>query len=106
MPDGRVQRWDELSLERVTEMVARKVVVGDGLTMVQVYLKRGAHAPLHRHVDEQMVYVLQGALRCEVGGRELTVREGEVLQVPSGVRHQAEALDDTFLVVVFSEGRG
>ena len=100
---GRVERWDEIPLEKVTEMVSRKVFVGDQQVMVQVYLMRGAHVPLHRHQSEQMIYVLQGALRCAVGGREVTVREGDVLHVPSGVRHQAEALEDTFQIVVFGE---
>lgn len=104
MADVRVHRWDELPLEKVTEMVSRKVIVGDRQTMVQVYLKRGAHVPLHRHDGEQMVYVLQGALRLAVGGREVTVSEGEVLHVPSGVSHQAEALKDTFQIAVLLEG--
>jgi quercetin dioxygenase-like cupin family protein len=102
--DVRVHRWDELPLEKVTEMVSRKVVTGDRQTMVQVYLKRGAHVPLHRHDSEQMVYVLQGAMRWAVGGRSMTVSEGEVLHVPSGVSHQAEALDDTFQIAVLSDG--
>ena len=103
MADTRVHRWDELPLEKVTEMVSRKVVTGDQQTMVQVYLKRGAHVPLHSHTGEQMVYVLQGVVRWAVGGREMLVREGEVLHVPSRVSHQAEALDDTFQIAVLSE---
>jgi quercetin dioxygenase-like cupin family protein len=47
-----------------------------------------------------MIYVLQGALRTLVDGEELTVREGEVLQVAAGAPHQAEALDDTFVLDV------
>ena len=47
-----------------------------------------------------MVYVLQGALRAVVDGREITVREGEVLHVPPHVPHQSEALDDTFVIDV------
>jgi len=30
------------------------------------------------------------------------VREGEVLRIPTGVAHQVEALDDTFVLGVFS----
>ena len=97
-----VQRWDELPLEQVTAMASRKVVRGRQQTMVQLYLKRGAHVPLHRHAGELLVYVLQGALRCMVAGREQIVREGEVLQVPAGMSHQAEALDDTFQLVVIA----
>ena len=102
---GRVERWDEIPLERVTEMVSRKVFVGDRQVMVQVHLLCGAHVPLHRHESEQMIYVLQGALRCVVGGQAVAVEAGDVLHVPSGVRHQAEALEDTFQMVVFGERR-
>ena len=95
-------RWDELPLDKVTEMVARKAIVGAQQTLVQSYLKAGAIVPLHRHQDEQMIYVLQGALKMLVGGEAATVREGEVLLVPPGVPHQAEALDDTFVMTVGS----
>ncbi len=101
--DTRIYRWDELPFEKVTEMVSRKVVTGNRQTMVQVYLKRGAHVPLHSHDSEQMVYVLQGIVKWVVGGREMLVREGEVLYVPSCVRHQAEALEDTFQLAVLSD---
>jgi quercetin dioxygenase-like cupin family protein len=47
--------------------------------------------------------VLQGALRALVDGEEITVREGEVLHVPAQVPHQAEALDDTFVLDVRCE---
>ena len=70
--------------------------------MAQIYLKRGALVPQHAHESEQMTYVLQGSLRVLVGGEEVIVREGEVLHIPSGMPHQAEALEDTFELDVFS----
>jgi quercetin dioxygenase-like cupin family protein len=69
---------------------------------VQTYVKRGCLVPLHAHDSEQMTYVLQGALRFVVAGEEITVREGEVLHIPPGVEHQAEALEDTFELDLFS----
>ncbi len=98
----RLHRWDEIALEKVTEMVSRKIVTGEREMMAQVYLKRGCLVPLHSHPSEQMTYVLQGALRFVVAGEEITVREGEVLHIPSAVQHQAEALEDTFELDVFS----
>ncbi len=102
---ARLNRWDEIALEKITEMVSRKIVRGDRMTLAHVYLKRGAMVPMHRHDSEQMTYVLQGALRADVDGVEFTVREGEVLHVPPGVPHQAEALDDTLELDVFSPSR-
>jgi quercetin dioxygenase-like cupin family protein len=102
----RLFRWDEIALEKITEMISQKIVAGDREMLAQIYLKRGALVPMHAHDSEQMTYVLQGSLRFLVGGEEIIVREGEVLHIPSGVPHQAEALDDTFELDVFSPIRG
>ena len=95
-------RWDEIALEKITEMISRKVVRGVHEMVTQVYLKRGALVPLHAHDEEQMTYVLQGALQFMVGGEDIRVEEGELLHIPGGVAHQAVALDDTFVLGVFS----
>ena len=68
----------------------------------RIYLKRGALVPMHAHESEQMTYILQGALRFLIEGEEITVREGEVLHIPSRVPHQSEALEDTLELDVFS----
>ncbi len=102
---ARLHRWDEIALEKVTEMISRKVVAGDRLTMAHVYLKRGALVPMHVHESEQMTYVLQGVLHIRVADEEVTVREGEVVHIPSGLPHQAEALDDTLELDLFSPPR-
>ena len=99
---ARLQRWDELALEKVTEMISRKVVTGEREMLAQIYLKKGCVVPMHSHESEQITYVLQGALRFLIDGEQITVREGEVLLIPSWVEHQAEALDDTFELDVFS----
>lgn len=101
-PPVSLYRWDEIALDKVTEMISRKIVTGAREMLAQVYLKKGALVPMHAHESEQMTYVLQGALKFLIGGEEITVREGEVLHIPSGVEHQAEALDDTFELDVYS----
>ena len=102
---ARLHRWDEIALEKITEMISRKVVAGDRLLLAHVYLKRGALVPIHRHDSEQVTYVLEGSLRVHVNDEEVTVREGEVLHIPGGTPHQAEALDDTLELDVFSPPR-
>jgi quercetin dioxygenase-like cupin family protein len=102
---ARVHRWDEIALDKITEMVSQKIVAGEREMLAQIYLKRGALVPMHAHESEQMTYILQGALKFLVGGEEITVREGEVLHIPSWTPHQAEALEDTFELDVFSPVR-
>jgi unsaturated pyranuronate lyase len=104
-PRISLHRWDEIALEKVTEMISRKIVSGEREMLAQIYLKRGALVPIHAHDSEQMTYILQGSLRFLVDGEEIIVREGEVLHIPSHLAHQAEALEDTLELDVFSPVR-
>jgi quercetin dioxygenase-like cupin family protein len=102
---AQLHRWDEIALEKITEMISQKIVAGEREMLAQIYLKRGAQVPMHSHESEQMTYVLQGAIRFLVDGEEVIVREGEVLHIPARAPHQAEALEDTFELDVFSPVR-
>ncbi len=101
----RLHRWDEIALDKLTELVSRKIVAGERQMLVQSYLKKGALVPRHAHESEQMTYVLQGSLKFVIANEEFVVEEGEVLHIPSGLEHQAEALEDTFELDVFSPVR-
>lgn len=98
-------RWDELALEKITEMASRKVVAGARQTIAQVWFKKGALVARHMHDSEQVTYVLDGALRCVIDGDEMVLRAGEVMVIPSGVPHQIEVLDDTLVIDTFSPAR-
>jgi len=91
-------RWEDVPLEKVTEMIGKKVIPGAGPPLVQAFLKRGAIVPQHSHAAEQWIYVLQGGLHAMVNGAVSTVREGSVLRIPAGSAHQIEALEDTFVM--------
>ena len=107
-PSTRHLRWEDLPREPVTDQIARKVITGDRMMIAQVFLARGAVVPTHRHENEQITYILEGALHFwigEEGEEEVVVRAGEVLHIPSGVPHRARALEDTLDVDVFSPPR-
>ena len=101
-------RWTDLPEERVTDTISRRLITGDDMMIAHVYLKKGALVPQHSHHNEQLTYILSGALHFWIGadrGREVIVREGEVLHLPSNVPHEARALEDTLDVDVFSPPR-
>ena len=75
-PTVRLHRWDEIALEKVTEMISRKIVTGERLMSAQVYLKQGALRPKHSHESEQMT-TCSRALKFLINGEEITVREGK-----------------------------
>jgi len=97
-------RWDEIPREELNEKLARRLITGDQLMLAQVYLKKGCVVPKHSHMNEQLTYILEGALRFfvgENGEEEIMVRAGEVLHLPGNVPHQAEAVEDTLDVDIF-----
>jgi quercetin dioxygenase-like cupin family protein len=101
-------RWSDLPKEQVTEDLSRRLIVGERMMLAHVYLKKGCVVPRHAHENEQLTYVLEGALRFALGDggdEEIIVRAGEVLAIPSNVPHQAIALEDTLDVDIFSPPR-
>jgi quercetin dioxygenase-like cupin family protein len=101
-------RWDDIPREDLSPMIGRKLITGDRMMLAHVYLKKGAVVPKHSHENEQLTYILEGALRFWIGEdqtEEVLVRAGEVLHIPSNVPHKAEAVEDTLDVDVFSPPR-
>lgn len=106
--DVRLYRWDELPKERLTDKLERRIITGERMMIAHVYLQKGCVVPLHHHENEQLTYVLEGALHFYLGedrGRDMVVRAGEVLHLPSDVPHEAVALEDTLDVDIFCPPR-
>ena len=49
----------------------------------------GASFPRQKHPGEEIIYVTQGTIEYEVGGKLVTVKAGEVLFIPNGTIHAA-----------------
>ena len=99
-------RWEDMPREKVTDMLERRLITGERMMLAHVYLKKGCIVPRHAHENEQISYILEGALRFWLGedeAEELVV--GAVLHIPSNVPHKAIALEDTLDVDVFSPPR-
>jgi quercetin dioxygenase-like cupin family protein len=94
--------WESVPLEVMSDMISRKIVTGDKAMVAQVFLKKDAVVPEHHHESEQITYILEGALKFEIEGKEIVVRKGEVLAIPSNVPHRAVALEDTLDLDIFS----
>ena len=107
-PRVRHFRWDDMPIEPVKEGLGRRLVTGDRMMLAHIYLDKGAVVPLHSHDNEQLTYVLEGALHFWFGedeSEEIVVRAGEVLHIPSWLPHKALALEDTLDVDVFCPPR-
>jgi quercetin dioxygenase-like cupin family protein len=101
-------RWDDMPKERVSDLLQRRLITGERMMLAHVYLDKGCIVPRHSHDNEQLTYILEGALHFwlgEDGEEEVVVRAGEVLVIPPNLPHKAEALEDTLDVDIFSPPR-
>ena len=101
-------RWNDLQAEPLKGGISRKLITSDRMMIAHVYFKKGDDVPQHSHENEQLTYILEGALHFwfgKDGSREITVRAGEVVVIPSNVPHRALALEDTLDVDVFCPPR-
>jgi quercetin dioxygenase-like cupin family protein len=97
--------WHTIPLEDLNPLLQRQFVVGQEIMLARVLLKKGCVVPEHSHHNEQLTYIVEGALKFSIDGREIVVRAGEVLCIPSNMPHSAEALEDTVDLDVFNPPR-
>jgi mannose-6-phosphate isomerase-like protein (cupin superfamily) len=97
--------WHTVPLEELNPLLQRQMVWGQQVMLARVLLKKGCVVPLHSHHNEQLTYIVEGALKFWIDNQEITVRAGEVLCIPSNMPHKAEALEDTVDLDVFTPPR-
>jgi unsaturated pyranuronate lyase len=97
--------WNSVELEQLNPFLQRQFVVGRDIMVARVLMKKGCIVPEHQHINEQVTYILDGALKFWIDGKEIVVHAGEVLTIPSNMPHKAEALADTVDLDVFTPPR-
>jgi quercetin dioxygenase-like cupin family protein len=97
--------WKSVPLEDLNPLLQRQFVVGQEIMLARVLLKKGCIVPEHSHHNEQLTYILDGALKFWIDGKEIVVHAGEVLCIPAHMPHKAEALEDTIDLDVFNPPR-
>jgi len=101
----RKAAWRTVPLEDLNPLFQRQFVVGEDIMVARVLMKKGCIVPLHSHHNEQVSYILEGALKFWVDGKEIVVHAGEVLTIPRNMPHRAEALEDTVDLDIFNPPR-
>jgi quercetin dioxygenase-like cupin family protein len=97
--------WSSIELEDLNPLLQRQFVVGQGVMLARVLLKKGCIVPEHSHHNEQITYILEGALKFWIDGKVIVVNAGEVLIIPPHMPHKAEAVLDTVDLDVFNPPR-
>ncbi|HEX3437869.1 MAG TPA: cupin domain-containing protein [Pseudacidobacterium sp.] len=100
------ERLSEIAVEHLNPLLDRQFVHGEQAMLSRLFLRKGCIVPEHSHHNEQITYILEGALRFRLNGDEVvTVAACEMLVIPPNVKHSAEALEDTVDLDVFAPPR-
>src|ERR1700674_2650890 len=73
--------WSSVEVEALNPLLGRHFVGGQNVMPARVLLQKGCMVPEHSHHNEQITYVLEGALKFGIDGKALVVNSGEVLTI-------------------------
>ena len=97
--------WEGIPAEQLDDRVRRRMIVGQKEMLVRWEFKKGALAALHQHPHEQVVMMVSGRLRLAVGDDETIMGPHDMVVIPPHMPHEAEALEDTVVIDIFSPPR-
>jgi quercetin dioxygenase-like cupin family protein len=98
-------RLADVEQEPMSPLLSRQFVSGAQAMFARIQLKKGCVVPEHTHPNEQIAYIVSGALEFVVAGVPQIVRAGEILVIPGNVPHSATALEDTEDLDLFAPPR-
>ncbi len=100
------KKSDETGYKEVLPGIRMKAVVyGDKTLMTEFILNAGSTLPAHDHIHEQTGYMVSGKMRLSIGEETFDVSPGDSWNIPGGVPHSAEILEDSVAVEVFCPRR-
>lgn len=103
---GRFRKIADIPSVELVPGLGFRPVLGESMLANFVSFAPHTVAPVHTHVEEQLVIVLEGELEFELDGDVRVMRPGDVAVIPPWVPHGARTRDSSCLEVdVFSPPR-
>jgi len=104
--DATTHSWDEMPTDRPMPLISRQRVMGERMMISRVTLEAGFEVPTHRHANEQIAVVVEGefvfVVEEEAGPREIRVRAGECVHLPSNLPHSGRTATGAVILDCFS----
>ncbi len=97
--------WNEMSPEEISVLYTRKMARGENITVARVEIMKWAVTQPHSHDSEEVIIVLKGAWKFSLPEGDVVLRANQMLQIPPGVEHSSEVLEDTVAFDICAPGR-
>jgi quercetin dioxygenase-like cupin family protein len=91
--------------EQVSEKIRRRILSGDHGMLVWWSIEAGVHVEPHNHPNEQIVWMLTGAMEFRLGSDRRVCHKGDILVIPGGMEHEAWFREDTEVIDFFAPPR-
>jgi quercetin dioxygenase-like cupin family protein len=101
-----VKKRDNEGIVAMSEGVQRQTLVyGERMHLLRFVLKSGSRVPSHSHPHEQTGHLLEGRMRLTIEGSMHDLEEGDSWNISGGIPHEAEAMEDSVVIEIFSPVR-
>lgn len=70
-----------------------------------ITIKKGSSLPLHKHINEQITYIVEGELQMTIGEETMILTAGKAFIIQPNVLHNAYALTDCKAIDFFTPVR-
>jgi quercetin dioxygenase-like cupin family protein len=97
-----IRNADPVSQTPEPGMIRQVMAHNEKIMLVRHFFEADWVGARHSHPHDQLVYVVKGALRLDVGGHIFDVHAGDSFVVDGGVEHQASALAASEVLDVFT----
>ena len=107
-----LQKFDEVKVQEfpwgwIRWLINDQVDPAAEMTFGIVYVKPQQTNPLHVHPNSaEYLHVLEGSCEHRVGDRWVTVKAGDTVRIPTGVKHHARTKEEPCrAVIVYNTGK-
>ena len=100
--------WSTAPFDTPAALIERRRIIGQRAMVSHVTLFKDFQVATHSHENEQISCIISGCLRFGLGEkesaayREVDLRTGESVLLPSMFPHCATAIEDTVVLDIFS----
>jgi quercetin dioxygenase-like cupin family protein len=97
--------FDDIAIKEIAPGFFSKLIHTDKNTINFIEVKAGCSVPLHKHIHQQLSFVLEGIFEMTINGMAQQLDSGLYAIIPSNIEHGGTAITDCRLIDVFSPAR-
>lgn len=95
--------WDSFERRFTQTLGQEHIPSGERVMLESLEIEKGQRITGEAASGEMMICMLRGAWRMKIADSFLTVRDNEVVIIPHGFSHSAEAIEDSFALQIVRE---